>query len=50
MCKKVDEQKEDSVELAEDHVEWFLRLIKPLLISYFVHGYKHGIEEGRHEM
>jgi hypothetical protein len=33
------------VELAENHVDWFLELIRPLLISHFVHGYKHGQEE-----
>jgi len=30
--------------LAEQHVEWFLKAIKPLLIDHFVHGYKHGLE------
>ena len=49
MCKKVECKLEDSVELAKDHVEWFLDLIKPLLISYFVHGHKHGVEEVKHD-
>lgn len=30
--------------MAEDHVDWFLELIRPMLISYFEHGYKHGKE------
>jgi hypothetical protein len=30
--------------LAENHVDWFLGIIRPLLISHFVHGYKHGQE------
>ncbi len=30
--------------LATDHVEWFLSTLKPLLISHFVHGFKHGAE------
>lgn len=34
-----------AVGLAEDHVDWFLAAIRPLLISYFEHGYKHGREE-----
>ena len=28
---------------AEDHVNWFLCAIKPLLIDNFVHGMKHGL-------
>ena len=32
--------------LAIEHVEWFLKTIKPLLITNFEHGYKHGYEEG----
>ena len=31
--------------LSEAHVDWQLRLLRPLLISYFEHGFKHGIEE-----
>lgn len=29
-------------QLAEAHVDWLLKTIRPLLISQFVHGYKHG--------
>ena len=29
-------------ELAENHINWFLELIKPLLITNFIHGYEHG--------
>ena len=29
-------------DLAEAHVDWFLKIIRPLLIDEFVHGYKHG--------
>lgn len=32
-------------ELAHEHVEWFLRVLQPLLVSHFVHGYKHGMED-----
>lgn len=35
----------DAVTIAENHVNWFLDLIKPLLISHFVHGYKHGLDK-----
>lgn len=27
---------------AEQHVEWFLTIIKPLLTEFMVHGFKHG--------
>lgn len=37
-CEKV------SKELAENHVEWFIGMIKPLLIEHMIHGFKHGIE------
>ena len=33
-------------DLAKDHVDWFLDTIRPLLITHFVHGYKHGMEYG----
>lgn len=33
---------EDVKMLAEKHVNWYLKSIKPLLIDNFIHGYKHG--------
>lgn len=33
--------------LAIDHVEWFLRTLRPLLIEQFIHGYKHGQDDIR---
>ena len=30
--------------LADEHVEWFLKTLRPLLKSHMVHGYKHGLE------
>ena len=30
--------------IAEAHVEWFLEMIKPLLIEHMIHGFKHGME------
>ena len=39
---------EDVEKLAEDHVEWLLETLlavaKPLMITEFIHGYKHGVE------
>ena len=35
---------EVSRDLAEAHVEWFLSAIRPLLIDFFNHGFKHGVE------
>ena len=32
--------------LAVEHVEWFLKIIKPLLLTHFEHGYKHGYRDG----
>ena len=39
---------QEAKDLAKEHVEWFLEIIKPLLISFMVHGIKHG-EDGRHK-
>lgn len=36
---------ETSRKMAEDHVEWFLNMIKPLLVEHMMHGYKHGFED-----
>lgn len=33
---------EHAEEIAELHVAWFLELIKPLLETHMVHGFKHG--------
>lgn len=40
-----DKFKSNGERLAEQHVEWFLRTIRPLLIDHFIHGYKHGKED-----
>ena len=32
-------------EIAEKHVDWLLRTIRPLLITEFEHGYEHGLRE-----
>lgn len=37
------------IEEAERHVEWFLTMIRPLLISFSVHFKKHGREEAEKE-
>ena len=28
--------------LANEHIEWFLSTLRPLLHSHFTHGFKHG--------
>lgn len=33
------------VRLAEMHVDWWLKSVRPILIDNFVHGIKHGYEE-----
>jgi hypothetical protein len=31
-------------ELAEQHVDWLLEILRPLMITEFLHGFKHGVE------
>jgi len=33
-----------SIELAEAHVDWYLKSIRQLLIDHMVHGFKHGMQ------
>jgi len=40
--KKGDETVSEAEKLAEDHAEWFVKTIKPLLKEFFIHGYKHA--------
>ena len=35
---------EEASQLANEHIEWFISMLRPLLFSHFVHGYKHGVE------
>lgn len=30
--------------IAEDHVDWIIKILRPLLITEFKHGFKHGYE------
>ena len=34
----------DAKNLAEAHVDWFLEMVRPLLVANFKHGVKHGME------
>jgi hypothetical protein len=36
---------EEMKALAEAHVDWFLKAVRPLLIDNFIHGIQHGLEE-----
>jgi hypothetical protein len=38
-----------SEKLAVEHVDWLLKILRPLLITEFEHGYKHGYEDGKKE-
>lgn len=29
-------------DMAEAHVNWLLKMLKPLLVDHMVHGFKHG--------
>ena len=35
----------NELDMAEKHVDWFLKTIRPLLIEHFIHGWKHGKED-----
>jgi len=37
------------VKLAEEHVDWLLDLIRPILVEEFKHGYRHGWEDKENE-
>ena len=38
--------KKEARKLAEEHVDWFLTMLRPLLISFMIHGIKHGQKDG----
>ena len=33
---------DEASKLANEHIEWFLSMLRPLLFSHFIHGFKHG--------
>lgn len=37
---------DDSRKMCEEHVDWFLKIIRPIIIEHMLHGYKHGFEDG----
>ena len=37
-------------QLAEEHVDWWLASVRPLLIANFIHGFKHGQKEAWDEV
>jgi len=42
--EKANLSKGISRDLAEQHVSWFLEMMRPLLIEHMMHGFKHGQE------
>lgn len=40
----MEDYSETSAKLAVDHVDWFLKTLRPLLIDHMIHGFKHGVE------
>ncbi len=42
--QKVKSSQEIAKITAEQHVDWFLEILKPLLVNHMVHGFKHGQE------
>ena len=43
---KMDDVARRGKKLADEHVEWFLKTIGPLLKDHMAHGYKHGRADG----
>jgi len=43
--------KDTARKLAENHVDWLLEMMRPLMITEFEHGFRHGWEsaENAHE-
>lgn len=39
-----DDWHEAAKENAKQHVDWFLEMLRPLLIDHMIHGFKHGVE------
>ena len=37
-------QQEYAEQLAKEHVDWFLETIRPLLMTFSIHFFKHGVE------
>jgi len=35
----------DSEQMAIEHVDWFLKMIRPILIEHMIHGHKHGYNQ-----
>ena len=48
-----EKDKDRASELADDHVEWLINFMVPIIrafaIEEFKHGYKHGFEDGKRE-
>ena len=42
--EKLDEDLAEWSADAESHVDWYLKSVRPLLIDFMLHGFKHGVE------
>ena len=40
-----EEYKKRAIELSEDHVDWFFNIVRPLLLTFSQHHFRHGWEE-----
>jgi len=40
-----EEFKRRAEKLSQEHVEWLFRMMKPLLMTEFQHGFRHGWED-----
>ena len=39
----------ETEKMAEAHADWFLKIIRPIMISSFIHGFKHGAKDSDEE-
>ena len=44
-----EKYKQRARQLSEEHVNWFMKYITPLMRTEFEHGYRHGFEDGKTE-
>jgi hypothetical protein len=42
-------QEAEAQKMANDHVDWFVETLRPILKSHFLHGFKHGAEWAAHQ-
>ncbi len=44
-----EEYKKRAIELSEDHVDWFFNIVRPLLLTFSQHHFRHGNDQALSE-